>query len=336
MSFTGFLRSASAAALLAFALPGADARAVEKVKMSFAEVQANYVTYIAAIEKGYFREEGFEIEMVLAGGGVATPALISGDLEFNTSGSSALSAILKGAPLKLLYFPWNRLPYQVWSTTPDIKTIADIKGKTIGIQTRGDTFEVGMRVALMKSGLDPNAVSFTPLGFGAGRFAAISSGSLPVVILTRVETAQLRVSGTAPKGHLLYDMFDNIQMPYTGVAIADANIKKDRERIKRFVRASIKGHYYAAAFREESISMLMKYNPKRDRRAMSTEYDEIIASRTVDGTITDELQRLDTDVRAQLVNVAKDKIRPLTEIYDFSMAHEVNRDLKAAGWKPSR
>ena len=336
MSRWKMLSLATATAMIAFAFSSEDAQALEKVKMSIAATQANYITYYAAIEKGYFKEEGFEVEIVHAGGGVATPAQISGDIEFNTSGSSALSAILKGAPLKLVYFPWERPTYQIWSTTPEIKTLADLKGKSIGIQTRGDTFEVGVRVSLMKNGLDPNSVGYTPLGFGAGRMAAISSGSLPAVVVTRVDIEQLRAMDKMPKGNLLYDMYETIRMPYTGVAVADANLKKDRERIKRFVRACIKGHYYAATHREESIEMVAKYNPKVDRKALGIEFDEVIASRTADGTVSEELQRLETDIRAQLINVPKDKIRPLAEIFDFSMAHEVNRELKTAGWKPAR
>lgn len=39
----------------------------------------------------------------------------------------------------------------------------------VGIQTRGDTFEIGMRLTLIKHGMSPNAVSYTPLGYGGGR-----------------------------------------------------------------------------------------------------------------------------------------------------------------------
>ena len=155
-------------------------------------------------------------------------------------------------------------------------------------------------------------------------------------MLTRVDIEQFRISGSLPKGNLIYDMFDAIRMPYTGLSITDASLKKDRERIKRFVRACLKGHYYAAAFREESLDMLVKYNPKNDRQALGLEYDDVIRSRTEDGIVAEELQRYEIDIRAELINVPKDKIRPLAEIFDFSLATEVNRELKAAGWQPQR
>jgi NitT/TauT family transport system substrate-binding protein len=311
--------------------------AAEKVKMSIAATTSNYATYYAALEKGYFLEEGFDVEIVKAGGGTATPAQISGEIEFNTSGATALSAILRGAPLKLVYFPWERPTYQVWSTQPDIKTLADLKGKSVGIQTRGDTFEIALRLLLMKRGIDPNSVGYTPLGFGAGRFAAITSGSLPAAMLTRLDLEQLRDMGTPMKGSLLADAYDEIKMPYTGLSVPDSSLKRDRERIKRFVRACLKGHYYAAANKNETLQILAKHNPNVPMRAMDVEYDEVVgASRSENGIVSIELQRQEAELRASMIGVAKDKVRPLGEIYDFSMAEEVNRELKAAGWKPTR
>lgn len=313
--------------------PGA---AAEKVKMSIAATTSNYATYFAALEKGYFLEEGFEVEIVKAGGGTATPAQISGEIEFNTSGATALSAILKGAALKLVYFPWERPTYQVWSTQPDIKTLADLKGKSVGIQTRGDTFEIAMRLLLMKRGIDPNSVGYTPLGFGAGRFAVITSGSLPAAMLTRVDLEQMRDMGTPMRGSLLADTFEEIRMPYTGMSVLDSALKRDRERIKRFVRACVKGHYYAVAHKQATLEIISKHNPGVPLRAIDVEYEEVVvSSRTEYGVVSVELQRQEAELRATMIGVAKDKIRPLGEIYDFSMAEEVNRELKTAGWKPT-
>jgi NitT/TauT family transport system substrate-binding protein len=330
------LAAGAVAAVAAFVVAPSIGVAAEKVKMSIAATSSNYATYLAALEKGYFLEEGFDVEIVKAGGGTATPAQISGEIEFNTSGATALSAILRGAPLKLVYFPWERPTYQVWSTQPDIKTLADLKGKSVGIQTRGDTFEIALRLLLMKRGMDPNSVGYTPLGFGSGRLAAIGSGSLPAAILSRVDLEQMRDMGTPIKGSLLADAYNEVRMPYTGLSVLDSALKRDRERIKRIVRACVKGHHYAVAHKDATLRILSKHNPGVSLRAMDADYEEVVvASRTEYGVVSVELQRQEADLRASLIGVAKDKVRPLGEIYDFSMAEEVNRELKAAGWKPA-
>src|SRR5215470_15658157 len=60
----------------------------EKVRFSVAAITGSYMDEFVAIEKGYHREEGLTVEMIRAGGGIATQALIAGDLHFSTSAGS--------------------------------------------------------------------------------------------------------------------------------------------------------------------------------------------------------------------------------------------------------
>jgi ABC-type nitrate/sulfonate/bicarbonate transport system substrate-binding protein len=78
------------------------AGAEEKVRFSVAAVTGSYMDEFVAIEKGYHRDEGLPVEMIRAGGGIATQALIAGDLHFSTSAGSALSAMLRGAEVKVI------------------------------------------------------------------------------------------------------------------------------------------------------------------------------------------------------------------------------------------
>src|SRR5262245_34112970 len=92
--------------VLVFALLGAapvaakaaaGAATEEKVRFSVAAITGSYMDEFVAIEKGYHRSEGLTVEMIRAGGGIATQALIAGDLHFSTSAGSALTAMLRGA-----------------------------------------------------------------------------------------------------------------------------------------------------------------------------------------------------------------------------------------------
>ncbi|HWH80134.1 MAG TPA: ABC transporter substrate-binding protein, partial [Candidatus Binatus sp.] len=75
-------------------LVGAEiAGAQDKVRFSVAAITASYMDEFVAIEKGYHRDEGLNVEMIRIGGGIATQALIAGDLQFSTSAGSALSAM---------------------------------------------------------------------------------------------------------------------------------------------------------------------------------------------------------------------------------------------------
>lgn len=86
------------------------AGAVDKIKVTMASQAATYASYLNAIAQGYYKQEGLDLDVIKAGGGTATPALMSGDVQISTSSASALSGILKGAELKILYTVMVRPP----------------------------------------------------------------------------------------------------------------------------------------------------------------------------------------------------------------------------------
>src|SRR5690348_2669670 len=61
---------------------------------------APYAFYFIGIEKGFYADEGLDVEVISSGGSTSVAALLSGDLPFTTASSASLSAILKGGPLK--------------------------------------------------------------------------------------------------------------------------------------------------------------------------------------------------------------------------------------------
>ncbi len=312
--------------------PAASGKPLEKIKVSFASDSAQYAPHFIATDKGYYAAEGLDIEMVSAGGGIATPALISGDVAYSTSASSTIGAIIKGAPLKVIYTNVDRPGYELWTNSPDIKTIADVSGKSIGIQTRGDTFEVAMDIFLKQHGMDPSAVSYTPLGTGNQRLAAIQSGSMQLALLGVADAVELQQAG-ANKARKLADLKQDVQMLYTGVATSDKELKDNADRTKRFLRATMQGREYYKAFKEETLQIMNKYN-KRSRTANEADYDDVLSAMTRDGSMAPEFQQADTEVRASLVNVSQPP--PVSKLYDYSIVKRVYSDLQASGWRPQR
>lgn len=332
MKFLQFSLPVAAAILLAVAAP-ADAQKLEKIKMTAAANSINYAPYFVPIVKGYYKEEGFDVERIKAGGGTATPALLSGKVDFSTSGSAAVSAILRGAPLKVIFYPWDRLTYQVWVTKPEIKSVADLKGKAIGIISRGDTMEIGLRIMLANKNMDPGQVMFTPMGYGAGRRAAVASGSLPAVVISEIDVQRLKATGGLGKAHKIYDMSKEIKLPLTGLAVSTKAIASDRERVKRFVRAVLKGHLYTAAFKEGTVKAMRTFSPKTSAKTYGLIYDDTIRSRTQSGAITEDLQKKEVAIRSKLLKIKN--VPATSKVYDFSIAREAMAELKKEGWKPT-
>ena len=310
------------------------AAAPRTVRVTIAALSSNFAPYFIPIEKGYYTEEGLTLDVTNAPGGVATPALLSGTVDISTSAASALSAILRGAKLKILYTMSDRPAYQLWSTKPELKTLRDLKGASVGVQSRGDTFEIAM--TLQQAGLPVDWVGYTPQGFGNAAQAAIASGALQAAILSSADVDVLRSRGTLGRGNMIVDMFKDLRMPYSGVAVSETLLQSDPEMLKGFLRATMKGVRYMRAYRAETVAIVRKRDLGLTEHAAELDYDDVVRTLTADGTASEDILRKDEEIRAEVLNIPANKVRPLDEIYDYSLLRSVNAELDASGWQPTR
>jgi len=304
------------------------ARGEDKVRMSVAAVTGSYMDEFVAIEKGFHREEGLSVEMIRAGGGVATQALIAGDLHFSTSAGSALGAMLRGAEIKVVYTNIDRPGYQLWSGHPDIKTLKDLAGKRVGVTSRGDTQELSVRLLLRKHGLDANSVAYIPVGFGATRLAALQTGTVDAVPLGAGDFAQLK----QPKGHMLGDTEKEIRFAYVGLAVPSRLLARNPNLVERFLRGVIKGREYARRYREQTIPIIGKYT-QRKREFNEIDYDTTVPVLTSEGWVGDDVLKEDVAMRAELVNVPAPA--DYGKFFDYSLVKKIYRELRTSGWKPA-
>jgi NitT/TauT family transport system substrate-binding protein len=307
------------------------AHAADKVKVSYPTMTSSYIFFFSAIAKGYYKDEGLDLDVVEAAGGVATPALVSGDVQFSTSGSSAISAIMKGARLKVLAVGEDRPSWQIWTTKPEIKTFQDLKGLQVGVLSRGDTGEVAIRYVLKKLGLPSDFVSYTPMGSSLGtRMAVVRAGSLPAAVLQPTEVETLRAAGGLANAHMIMDLAQEVRSTFNGLATSDDMIKNHSDTVLRFVRATRKGMIFARDNREGAIDVFVKAQP--DAAALG--YEELRKVMAEDGTIAPDAQKNELALRADMLSMQASQIPPTTAVFDFSWLEKVNAELKATGWKP--
>lgn len=321
-------------AALALLLLAPVAQAADKVRVSYPTFTSSYIFFFTAIDKGFYKEEGIDLDITEAAGGVSTPALVSGDLQFSTSGSSAISAIMKGAKLKVLLVGEDRPSWQIWSARPEMKKLEDLKGQQIGILSRGDTGEVAIRYMLKKRNLPSDYVAFTPMGSSlATRMAVVSSGTLPAALLQPAEVETLRGTGGLAKAHLIADASEEVRSTFNGLATSDAVMQKNPDLVTRFVRATRKGMIYTRANRDQAIDVFIRVM-KASPNGAATGYDELRKVMAEDGTIAADAQKTEVELRGDMLDMAKDKLPPPSAVFDFRIAEKVNAELKASGWTP--
>ena len=180
----------SAATAAALALPAlARAQAVEKPKTSIAVGGKNLLYYLPltiAEQRGYFKAEGLEITIVdFAGGARALQAVVGGSADV-VSGAFEHTVNMQHKGQRLRAFVLQgKAPQIVLGVNPKTmagyKTIADLKGKKIGVTAPGSSTNVMVNFILAKAGLKPSDVSIIGVGAAQGAVAAMRSGQIDAI-----------------------------------------------------------------------------------------------------------------------------------------------------------
>jgi len=306
----------------------------ETIKLTMASDDAIYAPYFIALDKGYFKSAGLDVELVEAGGGAATPALMSGTIQFSSSSGSAESAILKGAPLKIVMTISVTLPWKLWATGPETKTLADLKGKAVGVQTRGDLFEVAIRAALLKAGLAQDSLIYSPMGVGSlQRVAVMQAASMPAGILSYLDERIARDNGSLARGHVLVD-FKDIQIPYNGLATSDALIAKNPALVRTFLEGVLMGVRYMKTYKTGTLGVLQKHN-KSKPELLAGSYDESMPTIIDSGTIPRATQESELALRRSMLGMGN-KGGPTAEtVFDYRLVQEAFAELDKSGWQPA-
>lgn len=309
------------------------AQGLQKVTITYASSDANQSAPLVAQQKGYFAAEGLDVNLMYAGGGTATPALISGSIQASGSAAASLTAILKGAPLRIVGVSADAPTYSLWVTN-DIKTAADLEGKTIGVATRGDTLEIASRLYLQSVGIPPDAVGYQPLGPPSGIGVGLETGALHAAIIATTDAALMLDKGELKNAHVLADL-TKLKMPYAGLSMSTKTLYGDPVLAKKILMPVIKGFRYMKTSRSGTLAILAQSHQTSDRRAVENGYDVALKAMTADFTVSDAVIMPDLAIRAALLGIPKDQIPPVNKIYDFTLARQINAELDASHWKPT-
>jgi ABC-type nitrate/sulfonate/bicarbonate transport system substrate-binding protein len=247
----------------------------EKLVISYVPGNAIYWDIDIAIEKGFFKDEGFAPEVVIfQSSPQSIQLLIAGEVQLAGAQPEALlAAVVHGSKgFAVISSPAERADWFLVGR-PEIKTLADLKGKffgTGGLQLGENwwTFK-----ALAKGGLAPADVSMLVVGTSAQKFAALQRGSIAFTVLFQ-PTAQVAV---AEGMNVLYRFSDGEAFPSILYSVA-ATWAQQNDHGRRLARALKRAHewLYDPANRDQAITILQKYT-KREPSQLTPIYDLYVA-----------------------------------------------------------
>lgn len=199
--------AALTASLLCIASWAAPASAGDKIVLSQYGIAAITLPYAIALERGYFKDQGLDIDGFISsnGGGTSVRNMLANGLPFSELGlPAAIAAVHEEIPLKIVYAAVNNMGETSWVVKKDspVKTIADMKGRKMGYIGPQSATEVVAHLVLQRAGI-ANSVEFVPTGGQGGAETALDSGAVDAIPLSDPVLTQ-----TANKYRVLFHITD--------------------------------------------------------------------------------------------------------------------------------
>lgn len=225
-----------------------------------------------ARDKGIFTKYGLTVELQPLGGGApSTAALITGQTDIaDTSGSTVLSAVAGGADLVVVGVLVPAYPY-VLMAGPDIKTNADLKGKTIVVKAIGDATDIATRLSLKKIGLTPEKdVTILAVNQDNARIAVMTSKQACCTPAQPQDQLILEPLGF----HMLYDLASLGLLNSQGaITVKRDYLAANKDTVQRFVDAVIEATAAAKKDRAGSLDVVKKQLDIKDDKIAAAVYD---------------------------------------------------------------
>jgi len=291
----------------------AAAEAPQKIRIAYASRSSSALPQYMAVQKGFFKAEGLDVEIIQMNPRLGATAVVNGDVSFATPFTSTFRGVLQGFPMKLVFVHIKKGPYYLM-VRPEIKDVQQLKGKKIGVATIKGTDQLVAEEMLQAKGFNTNLLQAVAIGDGPVRMQALISGVVEAVCLAPPHDLMLKKMGfNALVGP------PEVGLPSAGMLTSDRLIKENPQIVRRTLKALLRAHYQIIENRQDAIQTLIKWLPQPIDVAEHS-YDAELKTLNHDGTMTD------TEIDAIIERVGEKK-RPLDEVRDFSFARAALKEL---------
>jgi len=228
--------------------------------------------------RGFYQRENLSINAVYMRGGIDIKALLTGDADFGTGSTTAVTAFVAGAPLRVV-MSMNAFVDQALYAQPKYKNLAQLKGQSIGSLNPGGLVDTLLRKIIVQNGLSPER-DFIILNMGGTpeRFAALKSGTLTASMLSAPHSLRAEKDGFTR----IAVTRDYLDVPGTAFVAHADKIKKQPQMIKRFLRASLRAMNFIRDNRADTTQMIVR-EFGMDQEIAGLAYKQLLELLSTDG-----------------------------------------------------
>jgi ABC-type nitrate/sulfonate/bicarbonate transport system substrate-binding protein len=294
---------------------------LHKVTLSYSSSGITSIEFFIAREKKFFQEEGLEPLLVQMSANAAIAAGVTGELTGLSSIGSAIRAIQRGAPLRVVSVSLRRPIFWLVSR-PEYRSVKDLKGKVLATATIGGSQHTAAKKLLSLGGLDPDKDLTTIAGGEESRHlqglitntVQVAAISPPWVLLAR-DKYKMNVLDSA------VDKYASIQ---NGLAVSTKTLQEKPDLVKKLLRAKSKGSRTFQQNEKEVSEMLAKmWNT--DLATAVESYRLAKPAFTVTGIPTEDEIKEYLILDAQILKLPQ-PVAP-SSVFDFTIQREVDSEL---------
>lgn len=280
--------------------------------------------YMIARDRGFFREEGLEVEFVFMKAIQTVQAMLAGGVDFGTATGTGISAAVNGADVRVVFALTDKPSFDMIAL-PNITSVQQMRGKKLGISAPGSLTEILARQIFLVNKIPLDQVAMLPLGTSDVTYIALKAGTIDATMLQVPQNFIAQDEGYK-KIAAGADVYRAVQ---GGLTTTKAVITDRPEVVTRVIRATQKAlrlirndKIFAVNFIKGPFLDMGKERDKYAERVYETALQLFLPS----GAVDEKLQREMIATAAQRVK-PKEPVSP-ERVFDFSFALKVAESMK--------
>jgi len=294
----------------------------EKIVFSIPSRSIAAIDLYVAKERGFFREESLDVDIVQIRGNVAVAAALSGQVQATNGVGTVIRAMERSEiPLKVLPASLQRNLFWLVARK-EITSIAQLKNKILGTTTFGGSQHTAATRLIRKGGVDPDKDLTVVVGGDVpAQLQSLISGAIdvaalspPTVILAR-DKFHMNILGSA---------MEDVANLQNGTAVTEKLLRDNRVLLKRILRARAKANRYFWENESGTSEVLAKFQ-NVDNPVARESYRLAKAAFTSDGIPSAKEIEEFLKADAELLKL-REPVLP-AKIFDFSLQREINQEL---------
>ena len=283
----------------------------ENVKIGLPSVTITAMPFFVARDHGFFQQENLSAEIVVMPASLNVKVLLAREIDYVATIGSAVAAAIRGINVRTVMLFVDR-PLQDLVGAPGINSIADLKGKTLALSSRGGLQDIIMRRILTHAKIDHNQVTTITIAGQTALIIALKTNSVAAALLNPPYNFLAYREGLKNLGF----SGDFVKLPSTGVATLAETLERSPDQVRRLTRALARARAFAKDNKAKVFPTLKRALRINDEDLLSKIYDQHKQVETADG-------RIDAQLVADTIRDAREtekitKDIPANQVFDFS------------------